>query len=88
MQEPQTRAHRPRHVRDFWRTWLARLEGGFISRGASGAVGILRRLARVRAPRQVLCFGCGGQVEWNSAVDCVVGDGESCVTRNAQKRLR
>jgi len=46
MQEPQTRAHRPRHVRAFWRTWLAQVKGSFLSRGASGAVGILRRLAR------------------------------------------
>jgi hypothetical protein len=39
----QTRAHRPRHVRAFWRSWLARLDDGFISRVTLGAVGALRR---------------------------------------------
>jgi hypothetical protein len=44
MHERQTHAHRPRHARNFWRSWLARLEVGFISRVILGAVGALWRL--------------------------------------------
>jgi hypothetical protein len=46
-----TRAHRPRHVRAFWRSWLARLEGGFHSRVTLGAVGALRRFCRHAVPK-------------------------------------
>lgn len=48
MHERGTRARQPRHVRDFWRSWLAQLEAVFISRVGSGVVGVLRRLAQSR----------------------------------------
>jgi len=38
-----TRAHRPRHMRAFWRIWLPQLDGDFISRVTLGAVGALWR---------------------------------------------
>jgi len=38
-----THARRPRHVRGFLASWLAQLDGGFISRAASGVVGVLMR---------------------------------------------
>jgi hypothetical protein len=48
LHERGTHAHRPRHVRAFWRSWLARLEGGFISRVTLGTVGALWRLQTCR----------------------------------------
>jgi len=32
----------------FWHSWLAQLDGGFISRGTSGVVGVLRRYLPLR----------------------------------------
>ena len=45
LERHQTRARRQRHVRRFWREWLVQLEVVFISRVASGVVGVLWRLA-------------------------------------------